>query len=191
MKIHAISSLKAKTKKVRETSSKGFGSSPPIINDSSFSSNESNLNQEIDIVVDTVVKNEPKDIDEVFAKYGLKNDEKSKKSSLSTPETSSSFGGEIIKKLSEKQLAVLDRSLLSLTLGGLGLVLLSGLGISYGAFKVVYPTFDFPSSLDNIIVNVLVPSLGPFVGIFFLFSISYGLFKLAQYGSEGTVYREE
>ena len=66
-----------------------------------------------------------------------------------------------------------------------------GIGISYGAFKVVFPTIPIPQTIDDFIIQVLTPSFTPTVVIFFFFSINYGLFKYAQISSVRTVYRED
>jgi hypothetical protein len=63
--------------------------------------------------------------------------------------------------------------------------------MSFGAVKVVFPEFGVDSNIDGIIENVLTPAFTPSLLLFFLSSITYGLFKFAQVSSTDTVYREE
>ena len=67
---------------------------------------------------------------------------------------------------------------------------LIGISISFGAFKLVYPEVAVAPALDNLIENILTPAFTPAICVFFLFSITYGLFKFAQISSEETVYKE-
>ena len=64
------------------------------------------------------------------------------------------------------------------------------LGISYGAFKLVFPKVLLDPTMDSVIVNILSPSFTPaFLG-FLLCSVTLGVFKFAQISSDQTVYKE-
>ena len=63
--------------------------------------------------------------------------------------------------------------------------------MSFGAFKVVFPTVVVPEYLDDLIANILSPSFTLSIGVFFMFSITLGLFKYAQISSSKTVYTEK
>ena len=47
------------------------------------------------------------------------------------------------------------------------------------------------ASLNYVLKDVLTPAFTPSIGIFFLFSITFGLFKFAQISSQATVYTED
>jgi hypothetical protein len=127
----------------------------------------------------------------LMKKYGMNPDSAKKKKKAKQRTGPTSFGETVLEKIPEKTQAQLDSFLITATFSSLALVILCGIGISYGAFKVIFPQTKIPEALDIFITNVLDPAFTPAVGIFFIFSITFGLFKFAQISSDKTVYREE
>ena len=62
--------------------------------------------------------------------------------------------------------------------------------LSAGAIEVVFKDITIPDAMDSFITNFLTPAFTPALGVFFFFSITFGLFKFAQISSDQTVYRE-
>lgn len=133
--------------------------------------------------------NEKERLESLMKKYNMNPENSTLKKKKS--KSKGSFGESVLEKIPDKLQAQLDSILLTATFGSLALVILCGIGISYGAFKVIFPTIKVPEALDGFITNVLDPAFTPAVGIFFLFSITFGLFKFAQISSDKTVYRED
>jgi len=140
-------------------------------------------------------------VDDIFEKYGMKDaDGRSASQSSAVRKTKEEaakvsiderpFGQEIMAGIGAKQQETIDKALVTLAFGSLAFCLLCGIGISASAFKVVFPNFEVDSNLDALITNVLDPAFTPALGVFFFFSISYGLWKFAQISSTATVYRE-
>lgn len=128
----------------------------------------------------------------VFKKYGIVDKEKSvAKSKSEAKSESSAFGEKVLEKIPEKMQMKIDSILITCTFAALSFVVLSGIGISFGAFKIVFPTVVVSDNVDTIIKNVLTPAFTPSIGVFFLFSITLGLFKYAQISNSKTVYRED
>mmetsp|Transcript_11330 Transcript_11330/g.16712 ORF Transcript_11330/g.16712 Transcript_11330/m.16712 type:complete len:253 (-) Transcript_11330:75-833(-) len=75
-------------------------------------------------------------------------------------------------------------------IGGLSLglifIIAAGIGIGLEAFAVVQKT-PLPENMDNIIVNVIEPAFTPALGVFLVFSIILGTFKVAQFDSRSDV----
>lgn len=138
---------------------------------------------------------------EVFNKYNIKattkeeflapsdsSGKKIKKKSLDDPDYV--FGEGILQKIQPKLLSRIDTSLVVLTFLSLTLVVITGVAISFGAYKVVFPDVQINADFDNAVTNVIAPAFSPALGIFFFFSITYGIFKFAQVSSRQTVYQE-
>lgn len=143
------------------------------------------------------------DADAVFKKYGIGKGQSDRfgnevKQPTSTgskrtlkPGETRAFGESVLERFSPSQLGKIDSILVTGSVGSLIVVVLLGIGISFGAVKVVFPNFAIDTNIDSIIENFLIPAFTPAVLLFFLSSITYGLFKYAQAQSVDTVYREE
>jgi len=84
----------------------------------------------------------------------------------------------------------IDNILVTVTFLALIFVISCGVSISVGAYKIVSPTFEVNSDLDNLLTNYLSPAFTPAL-IFFLFcSVTFGIFKFAQISNNQTVYKE-
>jgi len=137
------------------------------------------------------------DIDRIFKKYGI-NDDGAKGRAQAKVEAEkraargeeAPFGESVIAKLDAKTQLKFDKILITGVSLSLGFVILCGIGISAGALHVVFPDITIPKTFDDAITNVLTPAFTPALGVFFFFSISFGLFKFAQISSSQTVYRE-
>jgi hypothetical protein len=146
------------------------------------------------------------DADAVFKKYGIGKGQSdrfgnemktgSNGGSKSTgrqlkPGESRPFGEAVLERFSPAQLAKIDSVLVTGAFVTLSIVVLIGTGMSFGAVKVVFPQYAFDPNVDNVIQNILTPAFTPSLLLFFLASITYGLFKFAQASSSDTIYREE
>lgn len=100
------------------------------------------------------------------------------------------FQSAVLARFPAATLAKIDSTLIFLAFGSLSLVILIGIGMSFNAFRVVFPNFSSNESIEYLITNVLTPSFTPTLLLFFLFSITYGLFKFAQVSSDSSVYKE-
>ena len=142
--------------------------------------------------------NEAEAIDAIFKKYGINDDPnraaKAKAASDAKKKSASGadapFGESIIAKLTPEMQMKYDNVLVTGVSVSLSFVVLCGVGISAGSLKVVFPDINLPAGLDDVITNFLTPSFTPALGVFFLFSTSFGLFKFAQISSSQTVYKE-
>jgi hypothetical protein len=135
------------------------------------------------------VKNE----DELFKKYGISDGEnvpRSKKAVKKERSDDAPFGEEVLAGIPFSLQQKIDNILVTSTLLALSFVIISGVGMSAGALKVVFPDIQVPEAVDGLITNFLTPAFTPGIGIFFFFSITFGLFKFAQISSSQTVYRE-
>ena len=138
------------------------------------------------------------DIDAIFKKYGIQDEGQSKARAEAKAEAEkraargeeAPFGESVIAKLDAKTQLQFDKILITGVSLSLGFVILCGIGISAGALHVVFPDITIPQSVDDAITKVLTPSFTPALGVFFFFSITFGLFKFAQISSSQTVYRE-
>lgn len=141
------------------------------------------------------------DVNSIFRKYGMTAEsnaelkvaadaKRKREEAKQVPIDERPFGQEIMAGLDAKQQESIDKTLVTLAFGSLAFCIASGLGIATTAIKVVFPDFQLNSNLDALISNVLDPAFTPALGVFFLFSISYGLWKFAQISSTATVYRE-
>ena len=137
------------------------------------------------------------DADAIFRKYRISNGENlpsiksSKKKALpGAVEDETPFGREVMANMSFEQQAKLDKLLVSAVFVALSFVILCGIAISFGAFRVVYPDIQISAELDSFITNFLDPAFTPALGVFFLFSITFGLFKFAQISNSQSVYKE-
>ena len=145
---------------------------------------------------DRVLSEEEKEAEmqKIFAKYGVKNDEtadfKKQVAARKLAGEEAPFGESVIANMDSKVQAKTDSILVACVSVSLSFVVLCGIGISAGALHVVFPDITIPTSIDDLIVNVLTPAFTPALGIFFFFSITFGLFKFAQVSSSQTVYRE-
>ena len=138
------------------------------------------------------------DADAIFRKYRISNGENlpsiksSKKKALpgAVEDETAPFGREVMANMSFEQQAKLDKLLVSAVFVALSFVILCGIAISFGAFRVVYPDIQISAELDSFITNFLDPAFTPALGVFFLFSITFGLFKFAQISNSQSVYKE-
>lgn len=161
--------------------------------------------------MDNSVKDD-KAMEQVFRKYGMLTAEDKKKTdgggyseskvkdilnkagtkkSKRERDPDSPFGEAVLAGIPLALQAKIDNILVTATFGALAFVVLSGVSISLGALTVVFPNLTIPESIDSLSKNVLSPAFTPSLGIFFFFSITFGLFKFAQISSSGTVYRED
>jgi hypothetical protein len=131
---------------------------------------------------------------EIFQKYGIKigeNPIETKRKKDKTPDDRDyAFGESVLDKIPTSTQAKIDRALVNLTFFSLSIVVLTGVAISFGAFRVVYPEVSISPDLERVITDILAPAFSPALGVFFFFSITFGLFKFAQVSSSQTVYRE-
>jgi hypothetical protein len=139
------------------------------------------------------------DLDTIFKKYGIEENQaknaspKQKAAILSggEPQAEGPFGAAAMAKLDDKAQGNIDNLLITLTFASLAFCVLCGLAISSSAIEVVFPGYKMDASLDYILKDVLTPAFTPSIGVFFLFSITFGLFKFAQISSQATVYTEK
>lgn len=119
---------------------------------------------------------------------------KSKKSkpfgSLIEADENRPFGEAVLAKIPDSVQERVDGFLITGTFIALFVVVSCGIGISLGAFRVVFPTIVIPPEVENFSMNILDPAFTPSVLVFFAFSITLGVFKYAQISSDRTVYRE-
>lgn len=145
--------------------------------------------------------NEAEAIDAIFKKYGINDDPnraaKAKAAAKAAADAKGAasgadapFGESIIARLTPEMQMKYDNVLVTGVSLSLSFVVLCGVGISAGSLKVVFPDINLPAGLDDVITNFLTPSFTPGLGVFFLFSTSFGLFKFAQISSSQTVYKE-
>jgi len=180
-------------KKVKITETPDASPSPPP---SSRASPESSSYTPEMASRDSVLSEEEKEaeVQKIFAKYGIKNDEtadfKKQIAARKLAGEEAPFGESVIANMDSKVQAKTDSILVACVSVSLSFVVLCGIGISAGALHVVFPDITIPTSIDDLIVNVLTPAFTPALGIFFFFSITFGLFKFAQVSSSQTVYRE-
>ena len=144
------------------------------------------------------------DVDALFKKYGIKDNTSDKKKiitktkdgKLSTKlapkeyDPDRPFGEAVLAGISPQLQTKIDNILVTGTFAALLFVVLCGVGISAGALQIVFPNIEISPDVDALIKNFLTPSFTPSLGIFFFFSITFGLFKFAQISSSQTVYRE-
>lgn len=133
--------------------------------------------------------------EEIFKKYGIKDgDNQSKKAATKKvtgdTATDAPFGESVLAGIPAPMQAKIEDILITLTFSALTYLIISGIGLSSGALKVVFPEFEIPAALDSITVNILTPSFGPALVVFLIFSVTFGTFKFAQISSNQTVYRE-
>ena len=138
---------------------------------------------------------------EVFQKYNIKattkeeflapSDSSGKKiKKKSIDDADYVFGESVLQRIPPKLLARIDTSLVTLTFLSLVVVVITGVAISFGAYKVVFPDVQIPADFDNAITNVIAPAFSPALAVFFFFSITFGIFKFAQVSSSQTMYQE-
>ena len=127
----------------------------------------------------------------IFSKYGISDGAKSQKAAKKkvAPEDRA-FGESVLEKIPAKTQMQIDNILVVITFSALLFVLLSGIGISISATKLVYPSLEINEQLDQIITNFLSPAFTPALGFLLLCSSTFGLFKFAQISSSQTVYKE-
>ncbi len=144
------------------------------------------------------------DVDALFKKYGIKDNTTDKKKIISKTkdgklvtklapkeyDPNRPFGEAVLAGISPQLQSKIDNILVTGTFAALLFVVLCGVGISAGALQIVFPNIEVSPDIDAIIKNFLTPSFTPSLGIFFFFSITFGLFKFAQISSSQTVYRE-
>ncbi len=131
--------------------------------------------------------------DAIFKKYGIKDGDGPKKAvSKKTEEKADGapFGESVLAGIPAAMQAKIDSILVTAVSVALTFVILSGVGISAGALKVVFKDIEIPVAADALITNFLTPAFTPAL-VFFLFcSSTFGLFKFAQISSSQTVYKE-
>mmetsp|Transcript_17424 Transcript_17424/g.29415 ORF Transcript_17424/g.29415 Transcript_17424/m.29415 type:complete len:248 (-) Transcript_17424:48-791(-) len=191
--------LYAKKGKKQKGSGKGFSKAP--IDSSNDSNDESSVGiaattQTTSGITDAEDDLEQSDADIIFKKYGIKTEDviekemAAKRKKTQQKKEDAAFGEDVIARIPAKTQTQIDQILITGTFVTLTFVVLCGIGISYGAFKIVFPDVLIAPELDNLIVNVLSPSFTPALGVFLLFSVTLGLFKFAQISSDQTVYKE-
>ena len=140
------------------------------------------------------------ELDSIFKKYGIneakgaKATEAQKRAILAGKEPmpeGGAFGEAALSKIDDKLQQKIDDTLIALTFGSLAFCVLCGLAISSTAIGVVFPTYKIDSNIDYVLKDILTPAFTPSLGIFFFFSITFGIFKFAQVSSQATVYSEE
>jgi hypothetical protein len=143
------------------------------------------------------MEDKPMNADDIFKKYGINTNPKANGAKIKDNKKVGSgkdgepvFGENVMANIPMATQAQIDNVLVTGTFLALSFVVLSGIGISLGAFKVVFPQVEISPEIDSLIVNILSPSFTPALFIFFAFSITFGLFKYAQVSSSQTVYRE-
>ena len=114
---------------------------------------------------------------------------KKEKKLLGQPE-GEPFGQGVIEKFDDKTLQGIDNFLITGAFAALAVSILIGVGMSASAFRVVFPQYQFKEEWTDFIENILTPSFAPVIGVFFFFSITYGLLKFAQVSSNDAVYKE-
>ena len=190
-----LSSAFAKRKKQE---SKGFGKQRKVEEAIQIASSEENP-QNDRLSGPSTTEDNLTDADMVFKKYGIgqketavkpASNQKSNRVKSNNPEESP-FGEKIIEKIPESTQLKIENTLIALTFTTLTFSILCGIAISAEAFKVVFPEVEIPPALGSLITNVLSPAFTPSVGVFLLFSTTFGLFKFAQISSNESVYREE
>lgn len=197
--IHSVTQLSAKKKGVPKA--KGFGKIAelePTASEFVTDPVVANGAVEDDVLTVEPVSAEPMNADDIFKKYGIATNPKAagekikdnKKKAGSGKDGEAVFGENVMANIPMDLQAKIDSILVTGTFLALSFVVLSGIGISLGAFKVVFPQVEISQSVDDLIVNVLSPSFTPGLGVFFFFSITFGLFKFAQVSSSQTVYKE-
>jgi len=102
----------------------------------------------------------------------------------------SPFGQKVLASIPMKLQRQIDNTLITATFASLLFVVLCGLGISYGAFKLVFPSVVLDPTIDSVIINILSPAFTPAFLVFLLCSVTLGVFKFAQISSDQTVYKE-
>ena len=148
---------------------------------------------------DSSVEAGKQDLDTIFKKYGIEENQakeaylgqKAAISPQSEPQPEGPFGAAVMAKLGDKAQSNIDSILITLTFASLSFCVLCGLAISSSAIEVVFPDYKMDDNLNHILKDVLTPAFTPSIGIFFLFSITFGLFKFAQISSQATVYKED
>lgn len=176
-------------KKRKSSPGKGFGK-VPIVAEEAIPKVDSQSEVKLPKVSDDQNNVNPTtSADVIFKKYGVATETTTQAVTANTNEEPK-FGVSIISKMSPSAQQKIDQTLLSATFASLGFVIICGVAISLDAFKIVFPDVAVPSFLDSLISDFLSPSFTPSLGVFFFFSINYGLFKFAQISSSETVYKE-
>lgn len=140
------------------------------------------------------------ELDSIFRKYGINEaqgkqaTEAQKRAILAGKEPKpegGAFGESALSKIDGKMQQQIDDTLIALTFGSLAFCVLCGLAISSTAIEIVFPSYKMDSNIDYVLKDILTPMFTPSIGIFFFFSITFGIFKFAQVSSQATVYSEE
>ena len=197
MRIRSSNTLLLAKKKGKKINTKGFGSTK-VPESESIPINITPADIVNDKGIDAIPQAiEPKvnDVDAIFRKYGMDDEAaveaKRKEAAAVVDPEKKPFGQDVMAGLSGKQQQQYESVLVTGCFVSLAFCVLCGIGISLGAFKIVFPTIEIPDSVDFLIKNFLDPAFTPSIGIFFFFSITFGIFKFAQISSEATVYRED
>jgi hypothetical protein len=205
--LHAKKTKQSRSKQATSVK-KGFGEVKIIPTESNNTSSDANINY--DRLTTTVSENSKTaqadtnqselTFDELIKKYNIKDgntrsEEYNKNENIyqknaRKPAEERPFGASVLANFPEKGLQTIDKVLVTGTFLALSVVILCGISISLGAFKVVFPDQQIPEFIEGLIQNVLSPSFTPSLFVFFFFSITYGLFKFAQISSSTTVYTE-
>jgi hypothetical protein len=146
----------------------------------------------------TIEEDEEIDADAIFKKYKISDGEslptyskkKTTKKSTAVYDENAPFGRDTISSIPFATQQKIDNVLVTSVFIALTFVIICGIAISFGAFKVVYPDIQISNEMDEIITGFLTPAFTPALGIFFLCSITFGLFKFAQISNTQTVYKE-
>jgi len=132
--------------------------------------------------------------DAICRKYGIadkpKESKTAKKKKSSNKNTETSFGETVLENISPQTQSKIDNTLVTLTFSSLVFVILSGVGISIGALKIVFPSLEISPETSAVVDNILSPAFTPALCFFLLCSTTFGLFKFAQISSSQTVYKE-
>jgi hypothetical protein len=163
-------------------------SSSSIISDDEISTIDSNNNDNNN--------DDDANIEKLAKKYGLGNNDNTttKKKQVSSSSSNNNddkpFGEDIITKIPLELQGKIDNILIAGVFLSLSWCILCGIGMSAGSLRIVFKDFKLASTIDDLIFNVFDPSFTPSLGIFFFFSITFGLFKYAQIQSSQTTYKE-
>ena len=161
----------------------------------SSSSNVDTTNTVIsDSEISSIDNNDDANIEKLAKKYGLgagsETPKKKKKEQVTSSSGDKPFGEDVITKIPLELQGKIDNILIAGVFLSLAWCILCGVGMSAGSLKIVFKDFQLANTIDGLIVNVFDPSFTPSIGIFFFFSITFGLFKYAQIQSSQTAYKE-
>eukprot|EP01040_Poterioochromonas_malhamensis_P001340 gene1340-1420_t len=101
------------------------------------------------------------------------------------------FGERVLERFPPAQLKMIDNMLVGATFTSLSVVIAIGVGLSLSSLKIPNSDFQIDPVWIDFINNSLYPAFTPAIGVLFLCSITFGIFKFAQVSSNKTLYTEE